>query len=247
MIRAIRSWLARLGIMVRRAPKSLATRPDLELRLGLPFVVAHHSARHRGVPFFVQVGAFDGRSGDPLHELIRLHGWQGLLIEPQKKAYESLLASYADLTQLTMRNVAVAERPGPLELFKIARRRDGLPDWVEQVASFDRGVLLAHAPVIPDVAELIEVEIVEGATFQQLLEPFDRRRIDLLQVDAEGYDDEVLRLFHQAGYAASIISFEHKHLGRQRLDACYRDLISRGFRLTQDGPDTIAYREEVEP
>jgi len=239
----LRRALAGRGLQVRRLPRALLDDQEAELRLALDHVVAHHLARSLpGEFFFVQVGAFDGRHNDPLHDLVVRHRWRGLLVEPQREAFHDLVQTYADQPQLVLRNVAVAERSGSRELFKIARHREGLPYWAAQLASFQRETLLAHRDVIPDIEELIEIEIVECTTFEDVLAPLAPERIDLLQIDAEGFDDELVRLFHATGRTAEILCFEHKHLGRRRHDACCADLVERGYRLALSGPDTIAYR-----
>lgn len=49
-------------------------------------------------------------------------------------------------------------------------------------------------------------------TFTRLFEEAGIPRVDMLQVDAEGYDHEVLRLFEIPTRRPAIIRFEHKHL-----------------------------------
>lgn len=246
LVRAtLNKGLSRLGLRVSRVPRPLASNPQASLRIDLPMVVAHHLAsRKREEFFFVQIGAFDGRSGDPLHHLVVNSGWAGVLVEPQKDAFMRLQETYRSQPQLHLRNVAVGPRTERRQLFRISAKRPGLPEWSTQLASFQLETILAHRHEIPDIDDLIEAEEVECLTFDDLLPPPMPRHLDLLQVDAEGFDDEILRLFHAAGRTASIIAFEHKHLSRSRLDACFGDLIARGYHLALDGPDTVGYRAE---
>ena len=65
--------------------------------------------------------------------------------------------------------------------------------------------------------------------------------IDLLQVDAEGYDAEILRLFDIPRRKPAIIQFEHKHLGRRDVEACLNLLIDEGYKISICGSDTLAY------
>jgi FkbM family methyltransferase len=239
----LRRFLARSGLQVRRLPRALLENPGAELRWTLDHVVAHHLARALSGDFFVvQVGAFDGRHNDPLHDLVVRHGWRGVLVEPQRDAFRDLVETYSGQPQLELRNVAIAERAGSRELYKIAPRRPGLPYWATQLASFQRETLISHRDVIPDIEELIETELVPCATFEEILATSAPERIDLLQIDAEGFDDHLVRLFHATGRTAEILCFEHKHLGHERHDACCADLVARGYRLVLSGPDTIAYR-----
>jgi len=242
LTRALRSALAAAGLQVRRWPAPLTFRREAELRIGLEHAIAHSLWRRpRQDFFFLQVGAFDGMTNDPLRQLVLDHGWHGIVAEPQREAFRQLEKNYRDKPGLTLLNVAVADTSGPRTLYKV-RTGDALPSWTRQLASFRREVILKHRDVIPDIAGRIETETVDCLTFADLLARVSPRRIDLLQVDVEGYDFEILKLFHGAGLRAEIIGFEHTHLSRPERNACVEHLISLGYRVALDGPDAVAYR-----
>src|SRR5687767_667926 len=46
--------------------------------------------------FFVQIGANDGRRGDPVFQFIRQYRWRGLLLEPQPDVFRVLVRNYED-------------------------------------------------------------------------------------------------------------------------------------------------------
>lgn len=238
--RVLRSALAAAGLQIRRWPAPLTFHREAELRIGLEHVIAHSLWRRpREDFFFIQVGAFDGMTNDPLREMVLEHGWTGILVEPQREAFRQLERNYRNQPGIVLRNVAVADVSGPRPLYTL-RPGDALPSWARQLASFRREVILQHRDVIPDIADRIETETVECLTFEDLLAPMRPSRIDLLQVDAEGYDFEILKLFHGAGLRAQIIGFEHTHLSRPERDACVEHLISLGYRVALDGPDAVA-------
>jgi FkbM family methyltransferase len=243
--RLLRSALAAAGLQIRRWPAPLIFHREAELRIGLEHVISHDLWRHpRQDFFFIQVGAFDGRANDPLREIVMEHGWRGILVEPQREVFRELEKNYGDQPGLVLRNVAVAGVSGPRTLYKLRTGDAALPPWAGQLASFRREVVLKHGDVIPDIASRIETETVECLTFEDLLAPVRPDHIDLLQVDAEGYDFEILKLFHGAGLRARIIGFEHKHLSRPERNACVEHLISLGYRVALDGPDAVAYRPD---
>jgi hypothetical protein len=64
--------------------------------------------------YFVKVGANDGRTGDPLCELITSRSeWRGLFIEPVGFAFAKLLSNYAyGRARFVFARVAVAETTG---------------------------------------------------------------------------------------------------------------------------------------
>ena len=144
----VRRLLAVRGMTLRRLPRTLIERPDSELRIGLEHVVAHRMARNPQF-FFVQIGAFDGQTGDPIHGFVTTHGWRGILVEPQKRHFEALKATYGGQSDLIFRNVAVGERRESRVLYKIREDAPGLPVWAPQAASFDRATVLSHARPSP--------------------------------------------------------------------------------------------------
>jgi len=44
---------------------------------------------------FIQIGAFDGMTADPLRKYIEKYGWRGVLVEPQARAANKLRELYA--------------------------------------------------------------------------------------------------------------------------------------------------------
>jgi FkbM family methyltransferase len=244
--RLLRSGLAAAGLQIRRWPAPLSSNRGAELHIELEYVIAHYLWRHpREDFFFIQVGAFDGKTNDPLRELVLRYKWHGLFLEPQREAFHQLEENYGSQPGLLFRNAAVADVSGPRMLYKLRAGEAGLPSWAQQLASFRRETLLKHGDVIPGIANRIETETVDCLTFEDLLAPLQPGRIDLLQIDTEGYDFEILKLFHGAGLKAHILSFEHKHLSHQERDDCVEHLISLGYRVALDGPDAVAYRPDA--
>jgi FkbM family methyltransferase len=234
-ISAVRGW----GLTP--LPRTVIDRPSAELRISFDYVVAHRMAQQSEF-FFVQIGPFDGRAGDPIHPFVTTYGWRGILVEPQKRYFSRLKSTYRDQPNLVFRNVAIGSRREQRTLYKIKEDVPGLPAWTPQAASFDRATLLSHRDVIPNLEELIETEEVECITLDDLLSEAPVDHIDLLQIDVEGYDHEIIRMLDLARYVPSIIRFEHKHLRREDYEATIRRLVEHGYRVASEGPDTLAYR-----
>jgi hypothetical protein len=74
--------------------------------------------------YFVKVGANDGRTGDPLCELITSRSeWRGLFIEPVGFAFAKLLSNYAyGRVRFVFARVAVAETTGVRPFFYVVEK-----------------------------------------------------------------------------------------------------------------------------
>jgi FkbM family methyltransferase len=225
----------------RDTPPALLQRRDRELRLTLDMVLSHYRLRHPNV-CFLQIGAFDGVAGDPIYPLIERHDLRGVLVEPQRAAFERLKANYACFgdSRFVFLNAAVAAEDGSAKLYRIQPTANA-PEWTPQLASFDRQVLLNHAHLIPNLESLIVAEEVRAVSVASLLNEAGLGRVDLLQIDAEGYDAEILRLFDVFRRRPPIVRFEHKHLSRAVHDSAVQSLLTVGYKVATGDGDTLAY------
>jgi hypothetical protein len=76
-----------------------------------------------------------------------------------------------------------------------------------------------------------------------LLEEHGLNRLDLVQVDAQGYDYEIVRTIDFETVRPSIIRFEHAHLTDDQCNGCVELLASHGYRFIAERRDIIALLE----
>jgi FkbM family methyltransferase len=226
---------------LRGFPRTLLQYRDSQLSLSLDMVLAHYCANRPQV-CFVQVGAFDGISGDPIYPLIEKYGLRGILVEPQRDAFERLKITYSsfDPSRFVLVNAAIAAHDGTAFLYRTKPGSPG-PDWLPQIASLDLNVIMSHAHVVPKLASFIEREEVRCITFEHLFREAGIPRVDLLQVDAEGYDAEIVRLFDVPSRRPAIIHFEHKHLSPTDHGRAVSALVQLKYRFALCGESTLAY------
>ena len=85
--------------------------------------------------FFIQVGANDGISHDPLRAYIERYHWSGILIEPQPRVFARLCRNYESQPQLRFVNAALAAQHGSATLYTVQTDDD-----TTGMASFDRAL-----------------------------------------------------------------------------------------------------------
>jgi FkbM family methyltransferase len=216
--------------------------PESQLQATLDMVLSHYRQTHPVIRY-LQVGAFDGVSGDPIYPLIEKHNLRGCLVEPQGDAFAKLKANYTRFASpdFVFVNAAIGERDGVVPLYRIKPESSG-PDWLPQIACLDQSFLLGLSDLVPGLESLIEVEHVPCLTFATLFRRFGIQHIDLLQIDAEGRDAEILELFDVASRRPAIVHFEHKHLSEPVYERCLDSLIPLGYKISIAKDDTLAYR-----
>ena len=236
--------LKRSNFELVKKPRVLLDRPRAELQITLDILAQSVAYFNGGELNFVQVGAYDGVMFDPLRHLILQHGWRGILLEPQPDQFARLRENYRDQPQLILKNAAIDERDGPKILYRARDdyfanfQRAGELEWVKSAASFERAALEG----IPHIDGYIEEVPVEGISFDTLFEQTDLGHVHLLQIDTEGFDYEIIKMFDIARRRPEIVHFEHKMLSERDLNQCLKMLVKQGYLLTQiGGEDTLVY------
>jgi FkbM family methyltransferase len=223
-----------------RKPRALLDRLDCQLQLGVDYAVAHTLLGRERVNL-VQVGANDGRTEDPLNAVLRSKHCRGLLLEPHPQYFRQLQETYRDQPQLTLVNAAIAATDGRATLYSIRDDAPG-PDWVHGLSSFSREHLLKHDGFVPEIAKYVDEIEVEALTFDTLFQRHPIEPVDVLQIDTEGFDAEVLRLFNVARRRPAIINFEHRHLSEADWNTSVESLIALGYKIAIVNQDTLACR-----
>ncbi|MCI0492659.1 MAG: FkbM family methyltransferase [Planctomycetes bacterium] len=222
--------LRRLGIQRCYTPPVLTREPELLVRSCLPFVVAHELLKNPDFTF-LQIGAFDGVGDDDLRDLILRHGLRGVLVEPQPAAFEKLQMAYRDRPRIMLLRAAIADRVGVRSLF--CQRGQA-----SMAASFNREHLRRHG--IPD--DEIVAQPVVCHTVVSALQAAGLDRVDLIQIDAEGYDWPIIRSIDFARLRPAIVRFEYRHMTSHDSDACVNFLAAHGYRILPEPRDIIALR-----
>jgi FkbM family methyltransferase len=220
----------RLGIQRCYTPPIVTRDPSLMVRSSLPFVVAHELLANPRMTF-LQIGAFDGVGEDDLRELIVLHELRGVLVEPQPIAFARLQQTYRNQPQVTLLQAAIAEQEGTRKFF-VTRGEASM------AASFDRAHLRKHG--IPD--EQIVAQEVPCHTVESALRAAGLQHVDLIQIDAEGYDWTIIRSIDFSRLQPRILRFEYRHMTATDADACLTLLAEHGYRFVIEARDIIAVR-----
>lgn len=210
---------------------------------------ARRRSENRSV-FFVQIGAMDGVSFDPIHPLVTELGWSGLLVEPLPDHFDRLKANYAGVEGLRFENCAVADHTGTVDLHRIPPEvveRGELPDWANGISSMftDRSVLGGKRGSAEDIAVIERERIsvpVRSMTLTDLLRAHAVDHIDLLQIDTEGADWMVLRQVPFETLRPAVIHMEHYNLPEDERHCAIDLLLKWEYAVRSDHKDLLATR-----
>ena len=166
--------------------------------------------------FFVEIGAMDGMAYDSLYDSIIKHKWQGLLIEPLPDLFAELCETYRGRGGIIFENVAIAEYCGETTMIRIEPSALDLglvPPWAKGIASFfhDRNALGGQRISEKDFQQIrphIIHERVQCDTLANILAKHAITKIDVLQIDVEGYDYHVLNQIDFSRFRPRVIRME---------------------------------------
>lgn len=169
---------------------------------------------------FIQVGAYDGVSGDPIHNFIKDSHWHGILIEPHLSSFELLLKNYENQEGLIFENAAIHPNLKEANLY-IGKKRS--------TSSLSRRSIRGKRS---------GVEKVKCFRLSQIIEKHNFFDFDLLQVDAEGLDYQIIKTLDFTKTKPRVIHYEHTLIDS---NACDKFLKKMGYSILKDQRDTTAY------
>ncbi len=186
---------------------------------------------------FIQIGAFDGITADPLHKYIDRYRWRGILVEPQPRAAKRLRELYRDNDRIVVLQAAVDQDRGERTLFTV--ESDSVPAWAGGMASFQRDHIVKHSYLVPGLEGMIREITVDCIPCEDVIEHLPTERVDLLQIDAEGADALILSLFPFDRVKPAVIHWEIKNLTKTELEDCLERLSDFGYRFALSGGEDM--------
>jgi FkbM family methyltransferase len=167
--------------------------------------------------FFIQIGSNDGVQQDPLREAIVRSRWRGIMLEPVPYVFERLRNNYEMYSdRIALDNVAVGASDGLVAFYHLQQVHDyekgGVPQTYDAIGSFEREHVLKHGEYIPDITDRLVCTEVPSLTFESLCTRHRVGDVDLIHIDAEGYDGEIVRSIDLGRWRPRLLIYEHHHL-----------------------------------
>jgi len=220
---------------------------------------------------FIQVGACDGNwmeSNDPLQKLLlQSNHWHGVMMEPVPFLFDKLTVSVAKhipnyQSRIHLLNAALSD-VNDWQTFYVVNEKFAkeLPHETHalkfQISSFDKQHIIKHLAVKKARGELsgnvddyIDSIKVRSMTPDKVIEEFGKSTlagrdgsIDMLLIDAEGFDYVILQSFMKMlSIRPQIIIYENLHLKKNEKTESEEFLHDFGYLTFVCGWNTLAVR-----
>jgi FkbM family methyltransferase len=211
--------------------------------------VDNYSSKKPGLKF-VQIGANDGLRWDPFRRFIIRDKWQGVFVEPVPVTFKMLEKNYSYLEDRKYKFVnAAISTSGDKELTFWTFREEFLITlpierqmYYLRKASFEK----KNVKYSIGVDEIAEKNIigskVQCINIHELVEKYiPDQHVDLLIIDAEGYDAKIIKSINFDKFAPSALIFESHSIGSEKSEL-YHLLESNHYQIIELEGDTAAIR-----
>jgi hypothetical protein len=211
------------------------------------------------------VGANDGKIGDPLNIFLKENKKKvsGIFFEPQFLPYKKLVKNYIAYKNFYFSNKAVGLE-GQFPFFKLNRKflidfrhllknNSRLEDF-NGISSFNKDNIISRFKKFKSFCSEKHIS-TEILTIHNIIKEIKiclknrahtfLKKIDLLQIDVEGYDDIVIYNCNLNILKPAIIHFEHKNLSRIKLLKLKKYLLKKNYLFfNYPGSDTLAIKQD---
>lgn len=202
--------------------------------------------------YFVQIGANDGLSDDPINHYILKYNWSGVLVEPLPDLMDKLRGTYSDMTKLIFENSAISPDKNLNSIKRVnpAVSSEKLNvNLVQGLASLtpEKNILnkdKSKNAFGERISNLIQDNIIEEKinviTFSELIEKHKINQIDLLQIDVEGYDFTIVNSIDFSICKPRIIHTEFYNLYDEEKLAYINLLKANNYKILYAKKDILA-------
>ncbi len=148
----------------------------------------------------LDIGANDGITLSNSYAALQ-RGWRGILVEPARSVYDTLLKNMAGLDTYCL-NVAIGQQRGTQMFWEsgthLNKGDKALLSTLEQT----------HSTMWNCDFTQVEVDVI---TIAELLAMFPNITLDLISIDAEGLDLQILHQIDLTAVGCKMLIIEHEH------------------------------------
>ena len=179
--------------------------------------------------FFIEVGANDGKYLDPLYPYIIKNNWSGILIEPNHIVFEELKNNYKNTNNLFFENCIVSDKSGMIDFYYNGDNITTLHNTLSY--NYAKNNFKEDLKIVPTLS----------LTFDDLIQKYDVKKVDVLMTDVEGYDLDLLKTFPFNNIKPKVIIAEHAHLYHQNqtLEDIINFLGNQGYEYYINDSDIV--------
>jgi len=189
----------------------------------------------------IQIGANDGSSFDELNYFIKKYKIKSLLIEPIKENFNKLKENYKNLDFITLENSAISINNELTHLYRVSPLHEKkYGSHIPAIPSFDKEHLINHGVKNKHIIQ----EEINSITIKDVIKKHNIENVDLLFIDAEGYDGKIVNDFLINLKIRPIIIFEFIHIENNFFKDLINELKNKNYLFFPVNENIYCYPKE---
>ncbi len=174
----------------------------------------------------IQIGANDGIAFDELNFFIKRYKIESILVEPIIENFNKLQNNYKNHEFVKLENSAISDENTINYLYKVDTKfLDHYGNHIPAISSFDKNHLIKHGVKNSHIKKVK----INSLTINDLLNKYKLNKLDLIFVDAEGYDGNIVYDLLVNTSLKPIIIFEYIHIKNQIFENLINKLIDKKY------------------
>ena len=167
----------------------------------------------------IQIGANDGSRFDELNIFIKKYKIKSILVEPINEYFEDLKRNYKNFENVYFENSAITVGTKEKEIYAVNNKNlDDYDEHIKGISSFDKNHLIKHGVKSNHILK----KKINCISILNLLKKYNISNLDILFIDAEGYDGDILIDFFNNSNQEPILIFEYIHIENK----IFKDLVN---------------------
>ena len=186
----------------------------------------------------IQIGANDGLRFDVLNKYIKEYKIDSLLVEPIPFYYSKLKENYSADNFVKLEKSAITKKSGTISMYTV--KKEYLKKYDEHIkglSSINKKHLNKHSVKSNHIEEIS----VECLSPKDLLEKHQIKNLDLVYIDAEGYDGDIVVNFLNNLNFQPIIIFEFIHIKYDLFKNVIEKLDEKKYRYFSTDENLICF------
>ena len=167
----------------------------------------------------IQIGANDGNRFDELNKFIKEYRVKSILVEPINEYFEGLKRNYQNFENVYFENSAITVGTKEKEIYAVNNKNlNDYDEHIKGISSFDKNHLIKHGVKSNHILK----KKINCISILNLLKKYNISDLDILFIDAEGYDGDILIDFFNSSKQEPILIFEYIHIENK----IFKDLVN---------------------
>ena len=191
----------------------------------------------------IQIGANDGSRFDELNIFIKKYKIKSILVEPINEYFEDLKKNYKNFENVYFENSAITVGAKEKEIFMVNNKNlNDYDEHIKGISSFDKNHLIKHGVK----SNHIQKKKINCISILNLLKKYNISDLDILFIDAEGYDGDILIDFFNSSNQEPILIFEYIHIENKIFEDLINILTKKNYSYFNINENLICLPQKIE-